>query len=222
MSTTHHRAGALSLCASLTLGALLLAQDAAACEDAAGAIAGFSAPQADDHHKLAALRTLSHGCTGDRSAQAEADILDVLVESVVRGFDHDLLREVFHAHQCLPQAGGLTGHDTVATLLDGARCPVPGEPAPVAENWYEVAVDAANIRSAPSVDSTRIGGATRGTRVQQLAVEGEWVRVETPQGIVGYIHGSLLTPYNGDRDARLPQRAAPSVAQAASTGNRLS
>lgn len=64
--------------------------------------------------------------------------------------------------------------------------------APVNTMYAPVAVEVANLRSGPSTNYTRIGKLKQGQTVHLLGRNGDWLKVETKAGAVGWVHAELV------------------------------
>jgi hypothetical protein len=68
------------------------------------------------------------------------------------------------------------------------------------ERRLKVAVDAANVRLAPSRQGRLLATLPRDTVVEQLEQSGAWYRVRPLQGSLGWIFGQLLEPLQPAED----------------------
>lgn len=56
-----------------------------------------------------------------------------------------------------------------------------------------VSVDVARLRSGPGTDYDRTGELQRGSRIEILAVQGNWLQIRTDDGVEAWIHASLTS-----------------------------
>lgn len=61
------------------------------------------------------------------------------------------------------------------------------------------AVKRANLRSGPGTDHDRLGLLEIGDEVRVTGEDGNWLRIELPQGGTAFVHGSLLAPADPDQ-----------------------
>lgn len=73
-----------------------------------------------------------------------------------------------------------------------ARCTPEGFFNAAPNRLLIVSVSTARIRNGPSLEADIIDGAPRGSIVKRLAKEGNWFRIKTRWGNVGYVHASCL------------------------------
>ncbi|OYT75638.1 MAG: hypothetical protein CFK49_02080 [Armatimonadetes bacterium JP3_11] len=87
---------------------------------------------------------------------------------------------------------------------DKIKIPIKGGAAPTkqssaqsdspASGWAEINKDRINIRSTPSTDAKRITIVDRWTKVQVLGRQGEWSRIQLPNGRIGWVLSRYLSP----------------------------
>lgn len=92
----------------------------------------------------------------------------------------------------------LRAQDVVAKTSEGGRPSLPavaedasGPEGPAPQATYEVAVESANVRQAPSTEAPVVGEVRRGAKVDALGVRGGWVRVKSGS-LTGWVSLKLL------------------------------
>ena len=110
-----------------------------------------------------------------------------------------------------------------AVVGSGPAAPAPAEAAPSVSTGV-VSGGKSNLRAGPGTAFASLGQLTRNTRLTLVARHGDWLKVRTAKGTLGWISGALLdvsaatlrsVPVTNDVPAA-PVKAAPAVA----TGNR--
>ncbi len=185
---------AATLASLAALAAYGAAGQAAACGSVRDWTAKYLAPAQSAEGRRAALVELS-GCGGYYGWGSDLLLLPVLKDAVERGTDAALAQAVFDRYRCIPGARGAAGYEALSGALDTARCPTAGDRA----SWFVVRVDSAHLRAGPSLSAARIGHLQAGQVVERLLLAGDWFEVTSWAGasdITGYVHGSLLEPYN--------------------------
>jgi len=207
----------LRLIATIGLGlcAWSMPSVAAACSSLGEVVARYRAPGADDGQREAALRALGRGCPDYAGAHSDRLVFEVLVNAIVLGFDRGAIQRVYDEYECVLGARGQTGYQTLAATLDSARCPpeeVPeavaveeGEAVEVDEAQsaaeeatsdrrpvYRLNVSAANLRRGPGTDHPPVAVVYDNQDLLLLDQSGSWYRIETPEGVVGYVFSDLI------------------------------
>ncbi|MDZ7260594.1 MAG: SH3 domain-containing protein [candidate division KSB1 bacterium] len=81
------------------------------------------------------------------------------------------------------------------SLVDKNGEGVPGQILDIIRDYF--AIDNGNIRSGPSTSQSIVTKVTPGTNLNILSSQGQWYRVELPDGRTGWIDQSLVTSIKG-------------------------
>ncbi len=99
---------------------------------------------------------------------------------------------LFAKYECLPS---MRQHSEYVELVDAfgeERCTPEGFFNASSNQLLIVSVSTARIRKDASLEAGIIDGAPRGNIVKRLAQEGDWYRIKTRWGNLGYVHASCL------------------------------
>lgn len=186
--------GALSIAGFLSLICLMTgmaAPPAAACGSIRDWIQAYQEAQSDTR-RIHALMDISNACGDYDTRRDDAVLVEILGDGVMRNLPREPLQRVFDTYRCLPSQGASPAYATLARL-DQAKCPQSTELA----SWRVVEDDRARLRSGAAADAAVIGHFMRGNIVVAGATNGDWVAVEGWNGAKGFMHSSLLEPYEG-------------------------
>ncbi len=119
-------------------------------------------------------------------------LLKVLLKAVrsKRGISTAL--SLFEKYECLPLMRQRPEYAELLEAFGEVRCTPEGFFSAESNQLLIVSVSKARIRYSPSMEASIIDSAPRGSIVKRLAKEGNWFRIKTRWGNVGYVHSSCL------------------------------
>jgi len=181
----------VALCA-IGIAAVLAAPSAAcACGTVRDWVAKYDAAPPSGSGRDAALRELAGGCGGYTGRDSDRELLRILAHALDSGLDRASIGRVFGTFRCLMGARDREPYGRLRAAFPDARCPG----ADALARWRSVIGAGVNLRQGPARAAARVGVLERGQVVEELATEGEWRRVRTWAGETGYVHASLVRPY---------------------------
>jgi len=105
-------------------------------------------------------------------------------------------QKLFEKYECLPSMKERLEYSELLEAFGEERCTPEGFFEAKSEQLFIVSVSTARIRKGPSLEADIIDGAPRGCVVKRLAAKGNWLRVKTRWGNMGYVHTSCLQEYS--------------------------
>lgn len=122
-------------------------------------------------------------------------LFNVILQAVQRDKELKIAGRLFHKYECLPSMRGEDGYARILSALGAQRCTPEGFFRTAPRNLFVVNVRNAQLRFKPSRHSSTVDRVQRDSIVRKLETIGEWVRVKTRWGNVGYIQAAQLRAY---------------------------
>ncbi len=119
-------------------------------------------------------------------------LFNVILEAVRTKRGLNSAWRLFEKYECLPSMRQRPEYAELLEAFGEERCTPEGFFNADPNQLLIVSVSTARIRKGPSLGAGVIDGAPRGSIVKRLAKEGNWYRIKTRWGNVGYVHASCL------------------------------
>lgn len=181
----------VALCAIGIAVVLATPSGASACGTVRDWVAKYDSAPSSGSGRASAIQELAGGCGGHTGRDSDRELLRILAHALDSGLDRASIGRVFGAFRCLMGARDREPYRRLRAAFPDARCPG----ADALARWRSVSGGGVNLRQAPARTAPRVGVLERGQVVEELAVEGEWRRIRTWAGETGYVHSSLIRPY---------------------------
>lgn len=101
-----------------------------------------------------------------------------------------LVEKIYRLRNCLTGAQGDKGYARLKEIFGPVSCTIGN-----LESNAQLHISdplGANVRSEPSVNGHKITALKVGTPVRNLGIIGDWMKVHQKNGVVGYVHASLI------------------------------